>query len=83
MPDTKNRAVRISGCPNMCAQSGVADIGLIGRIRKDDASNRVEGFMVVTGGGMGTTAAMAEKSHDFVLYDFILELVKNILHESF
>jgi sulfite reductase beta subunit-like hemoprotein len=83
VPDTKNRAVRISGCPNMCAQSGVADIGLIGRIRKDDAGNRVEGFMVVTGGGMGTTAAMAEKSHDFVPSEKIPELVKNILHKSF
>jgi sulfite reductase beta subunit-like hemoprotein len=43
----------------------------------------VEGFMVVTGGGMGTTAAMAEKSHDFVPSDKIPELVKNILHETF
>ena len=62
VPDTKNSTIRISGCPNRCAQSGVADIGLTGKIRKDDDGNRVEGFIVVTGGGMGKTPALAEKS---------------------
>jgi sulfite reductase beta subunit-like hemoprotein len=59
-------AIRISGCPNMCAQSAVADIGLIGRIKKDADGNKVEGFSVVTGGGMGKTPALATQYHSFI-----------------
>ena len=83
IPETKQHTIRISGCPNGCAQSAVAGIGLIGKVRKDLEGNRVEGFRVVTGGAMGTTPALAAEQSDFVLANKIPELVKNILHETF
>jgi sulfite reductase beta subunit-like hemoprotein len=64
--ECSHTAIRISGCPNMCAQSAVADIGLIGRIKKDADGNKVEGFSVVTGGGMGKTPALATQYHSFI-----------------
>jgi sulfite reductase beta subunit-like hemoprotein len=77
--DGKNVAIRISGCPNMCAQSAVADIGLIGRIKKDADGNKVEGFSVVTGGGMGKTPELAKQYSSFIAAEeaptFINELV--------
>ena len=66
VPDCQHTAIRISGCPNMCAQSAVADIGLIGRTKKDADGNRVEGFSVVTGGGMGKTPELAKQYSSFI-----------------
>lgn len=48
----RGATVCISGCPNGCAQSAVADIGLIGgRARRNARSCEV--FTLMTGGGMG------------------------------
>jgi sulfite reductase beta subunit-like hemoprotein len=44
--------VGISGCPNGCAQSAVADIGLIGRLESRDGRKR-EVYDLLVGGGMG------------------------------
>ena len=44
--------VQISGCPNNCAQSAVADIGLVGRIKTIDGV-RTECFRLTAGGDKG------------------------------
>ena len=74
----KHSAIRISGCPNMCAQSAVADIGLIGRIRTDQAGRRVEGFSVVTGGGMGKTPELAKQYANFIPAEAVPLLIKKL-----
>jgi sulfite reductase (ferredoxin) len=79
IPDSARHPIRISGCPNGCAQSAVAGIGLIGKIRKDQEGSRVEGFRVVTGGAMGTTPALASEQSDFVPAGEISDFIKNIL----
>jgi sulfite reductase (ferredoxin) len=79
IPDSARHPIRISGCPNGCAQSAVAGIGLIGKIRKDHEGSRVEGFRVVTGGAMGTTPALASEQSDFVPAGEIPDFIKNIL----
>ena len=66
LPDNALGPIRISGCPNGCAHSAVAGIGLSGRVRKDENGNRVEGFQVFTGGGMGLTDVLANEYEKFV-----------------
>ncbi|MGN6250389.1 MAG: nitrite/sulfite reductase [Marmoricola sp.] len=53
--------VNINGCPNACARTQVADIGLKGQLVLDDAGNQVEGFQVHLGGGIGQTQALGRK----------------------
>ena len=49
----------ISGCPNGCAHSGVGEVGLTGR-RMTVGDEKVEGFDVFAGGGMGRSPALAQ-----------------------
>jgi sulfite reductase (ferredoxin) len=42
--------ININGCPNACARTQVADIGLKGQIVLDGAGRQVEGFQVHLGG---------------------------------
>ena len=51
--------VNVNGCPNSCARTQVADIGLKGQLVLDDDGNQVEGFQVHLGGGLGLTRASA------------------------
>jgi len=44
--------VNVNGCPNACARTQVADIGLKGQLVMDDAGRQVEGFQVHLGGGL-------------------------------
>ncbi|MGN6780217.1 MAG: nitrite/sulfite reductase, partial [Marmoricola sp.] len=53
--------VNINGCPNACARTQVADIGLKGQLVLDDDGNQVEGFQVHLGGGIGQTQALGRK----------------------
>jgi sulfite reductase beta subunit-like hemoprotein len=80
--DGNNVAIRISGCPNMCAQSAVADIGLIGRIKKDADGNKVEGFSVVTGGGMGKTPELAKQYSSFIAAEEVPSLINELIAKS-
>ncbi len=50
--------VCISGCPNGCAHSAVADVGLIGRAVSRNG-DRCEAYDVLTGGGMGRDERLA------------------------
>jgi sulfite reductase beta subunit-like hemoprotein len=80
--DGKTGAIRISGCPNMCAQSAVADIGLIGRIKKDADGNKVEGFSVVTGGGMGKTPELAKQYSSFIAAEEAPSFIKGLVEKT-
>ncbi|KRF11647.1 sulfite reductase [Nocardioides sp. Soil797] len=53
--------VNVNGCPNSCARTQVADIGLKGQLVLDDDGNQVEGFQVHLGGGIGFTAELGRK----------------------
>lgn len=50
--------ISISGCPNGCAHSAVASIGLVGMLRKIDGA-AVPHYQVLAGGGNGTNATLA------------------------
>ena len=46
-------SVNINGCPNACARTQVADIGLKGQLVTGPDGRQVEGFQVHLGGGLG------------------------------
>ena len=48
--------ININGCPNACARTQVADIGLKGMIVTGPDGRQVEGFQVHLGGGLGLAA---------------------------
>jgi sulfite reductase (ferredoxin) len=48
--------VNINGCPNACARTQVADIGLKGQLVVDAEGRQVEGFQVHLGGALGMAA---------------------------
>ncbi|MDH2428349.1 nitrite/sulfite reductase [Sphaerisporangium sp. TRM90804] len=45
-------SVNVNGCPNACARTQVADIGLKGQLLTDADGGQVEGFQVHLGGGL-------------------------------
>jgi sulfite reductase (ferredoxin) len=49
-------SVHLNGCPNACARTQVADIGLKGMIVTAADGRQVEGFQVHLGGGLGMAA---------------------------
>ncbi|MCW2857273.1 MAG: sulfite reductase [Marmoricola sp.] len=53
--------VNVNGCPNACARTQVADIGLKGQLTLDDDGNQVEGFQVHLGGGVGLHHTFGKK----------------------
>ena len=53
--------ININGCPNACARTQIADIGLKGMIVTDQRGNQVEGFQVHLGGGLGLDAGFGRK----------------------
>ncbi len=52
--------VNVNGCPNACARTQVADIGLKGQL-VDDGGHQVEGFQVHLGGGLGLESRFGAK----------------------
>jgi sulfite reductase (ferredoxin) len=53
--------VNVNGCPNACARTQVADIGLKGQLVMDADGNQVEGFQVHLGGALGLNANFGRK----------------------
>ncbi|MCQ9353370.1 nitrite/sulfite reductase [Corynebacterium sp. 153RC1] len=53
--------ISLNGCPNACARSQVADIGLKGQTVTDEDGNRVEGFQVHLGGALGLNPDFGRK----------------------
>ncbi|CAA9396904.1 MAG: Ferredoxin--sulfite reductase, actinobacterial type [uncultured Pseudonocardia sp.] len=54
-------SIHLNGCPNACARTQVADIGLKGQIVTDAQGQQVEGFQVHLGGGLGLDAGFGRK----------------------
>ncbi|GAA3241714.1 nitrite/sulfite reductase [Pseudonocardia petroleophila] len=54
-------SIHLNGCPNSCARTQVADIGLKGQIVTDAAGEQVEGFQVHLGGGLGLDSGFGRK----------------------
>jgi sulfite reductase (ferredoxin) len=50
-------SVNINGCPNACARTQVADIGLKGQLVPGPDGQMVEGFQVHLGGALSLSAA--------------------------
>ncbi len=53
--------VNVNGCPNACARTQVADIGLKGQLVMDEDGRQVEGFQVHLGGGLGLDPGFGKK----------------------
>ena len=53
--------VNVNGCPNACARTQVADIGLKGQLVMDEDGRQVEGFQVHLGGGLGLAPGFGKK----------------------
>jgi sulfite reductase (ferredoxin) len=53
--------VNVNGCPNACARTQVADIGLKGQLVMDEDGRQVEGFQVHLGGGLGLDPTFGKK----------------------
>ncbi len=73
--------ININGCPNACARTQIADIGLKGMIVTNDHGEQVEGFQVHLGGGLGLDAGFGRKvrGHKIAgqdLPDYIERVVK-------
>jgi sulfite reductase (ferredoxin) len=76
--------VNVNGCPNACARTQVADIGLKGQLVLDDQGNQVEGFQVHLGGATGLGANFGRKlrAHKVTsagLDDYVTTVVSNFL----
>ncbi len=79
-------SVNVNGCPNACARTQVADIGLKGQLVLDQDGNQVEGFQVHLGGGIGLTAELGRKlrAHKVTsagLDDYVTNVVQAYLAE--
>ncbi|RNL79141.1 nitrite/sulfite reductase [Nocardioides marmorisolisilvae] len=77
-------SINVNGCPNACARTQVADIGLKGQLVLDDDGNQVEGFQVHLGGGLGLGANFGRKlrAHKVTsagLDDYVTTVVTNYL----
>ncbi len=78
--------VNVNGCPNACARTQVADIGLKGQLVLDGDGEQVEGFQVHLGGATGLGANFGRKlrAHKVTsagLDDYITSLVTTFLAE--
>ncbi|MEQ6899500.1 nitrite/sulfite reductase [Nocardioides sp. YIM 152588] len=77
-------SVNVNGCPNACARTQVADIGLKGQLVLDEDGNQVEGFQVHLGGATGLHANFGRKlrAHKVTsagLDDYVTSVVTNFL----
>jgi len=56
-------SIHVNGCPNACARTQVADIGLKGMVIPDPTTgDYVEGYQVHLGGAIGPEAGLARKT---------------------
>jgi sulfite reductase (ferredoxin) len=77
-------SINVNGCPNACARTQVADIGLKGQLVLDDDGHQVEGFQVHLGGALGLHAGFGKKlrAHKVTsagLDDYVATIVSNYL----
>ncbi|MFZ2502241.1 MAG: nitrite/sulfite reductase [Nocardioides sp.] len=77
-------SVNVNGCPNACARTQVADIGLKGQLVLDAAGHQVEGFQVHLGGSLAMGANFGRKlrAHKVTsaeLDDYVIRVVSAYL----
>jgi sulfite reductase (ferredoxin) len=78
--------VNVNGCPNACARTQVADIGLKGQLVMDADGRQVEGFQVHLGGGLGLEPQFGRKlrAHKVTsagLDDYVTNVVQAFLNQ--
>jgi sulfite reductase beta subunit-like hemoprotein len=76
---TKQLQICVSGCPNNCAQSAVADIGLVGMKRRENGKLS-EHYRLFTGGGNGKNEKLAEPSSIITASD-VGETIESLLEK--
>lgn len=74
--------ISLNGCPNSCARTQVADIGLTGKILTTDDGERVEGFQVHLGGTIGLEPHFGRKVRGNQVFssdlgDYVVRVVEN------
>ncbi|MDQ2708682.1 MAG: nitrite/sulfite reductase [Actinomycetota bacterium] len=79
-------AIHLNGCPNACARTQTADIGLKGQIITDEDGNQVPGFQVHLGGGLGLDAGFGRKLRGLKvssaeLDDYVDRVVRNFVKQ--
>jgi sulfite reductase (ferredoxin) len=79
-------AIHLNGCPNACARTQTADIGLKGQIVTDADGNQVPGFQVHLGGGLGLDAGFGRKLRGLKvasseLGDYVDRVVRNYVKQ--
>ena len=79
-------SIHLNGCPNSCARTQVADIGLKGQIVTDAEGNQVEGFQVHLGGGLGLDSGFGRKLRGLKvtsaeLGDYVDRVVRNFAEQ--
>lgn len=76
--------IHVNGCPNACARTQVADVGLKGMVQSDNDGNLIELFQVHLGGSLGATSQLARKTRALKvpaadLPDYIERLARTFL----
>jgi sulfite reductase beta subunit-like hemoprotein len=71
--------VGISGCPNGCAHTRVADIGLSGGIKSEDGQKQ-EVYDLYMKGGMGRTNQLAELIEKKIKCSDVISKIREHLH---
>ena len=74
-------AVCISGCPNGCAHSTVADIGLVGGLAAR-GGRKTEVFSLFAGGGMGRDARLAQPVARNLSADEVLSEIRRLAEKG-
>ena len=55
-------SIHLNGCPNACARSQVADVGLKGMLEQKEDGSYIEVFQVLLGGSLAEDTALARKT---------------------
>lgn len=77
-------AIHLNGCPNACARTQVADVGLKGMVVREDDGTLVDVFQVHLGGRLGVEPTLARKTRALKvrgddLADYLERLVRRYL----
>jgi sulfite reductase (ferredoxin) len=78
--DLSGVRINISGCPNNCAQSGAAQIGLVGMIRMSGGKS-ISHYQLFSGGGNGTND-MPAKEGEIIPADEVPRAIEGLLKNS-
>lgn len=72
----RGKTIALSGCPNNCAHSSIADIGLSGMMKTIDGTRR-EVYQILLNGGNGITDKQAKRGR-IIPADEAVAFVKNL-----